>query len=285
MANGHASGWGRNSMIPEHVRQAYRLTGSAHRLTGGSQDAYRAGDVVVKRLVSTSLENPHSFQLAAWLVEQIVDITEDGFRIARPVASCDGAWMTGDGWMAWTFIEGRQASDKDVPAIIDAVRALHRALRSIPKHPLLDQNNSAWGFAHDHCLGSCPDWVHPVLKDWIDALYAKRRPLQPMACQIIHGDLNHENILIAPGLPPGFIDLTPFWASVDFALAMFANWIGPRRGDPSVLRHFEDVPQFDQLFIRAAIRMLLVVSDLDGVEGWETSSEKAAAEIVLDYVS
>jgi len=83
----------------------------------------------------------------------------------------------------------------------------------------------------------------------------------------------------------GFIDLTPFWAPVDFALAMFANWIGPRRGDPSILQYFEDIPCFDQLLIRAAIRMLLVVSHLEGVEGWETSSEKRAAGIVLDYVT
>jgi hypothetical protein len=104
-----------------------------------------------------------------------------------------------------------------------------------------------------------------------------------MACQLIHGDLNRENILIAPGLPPGFIDVTPFWAPVDFALAMFANWIGPRCGDPSVLCHFEGVPYFNQLLLRAVIRMLLVVSELRGVEEWE--SERRAAEIVLDYVS
>ena len=95
--------------------------------------------------------------------------------------------------------------------------------------------------------------------------------------------MNAENILIAPGLPPGFIDLTPFWARVDFALAMFANWIGPRRGDPTPLRHFGDVPHFDQLLIRAAIRMLLIVSHLEGIDEWE--EEKKATEIVLDYIS
>jgi hypothetical protein len=272
-------------VVPEHVRRAYRLAGKACRLPGGSRDAYRVGDVVVKRLVATSLENPHSLTLAPWLAEQIASVPEAGFRIARPVALCNGAWMTNDGWMAWTFIEGRQASAEDVPATVAAARALHQALGPIPKHPLLDQNDCAWGFAHAHCWGSRPNWVHPVLEDWVDALYAIRRPLPPMACQLIHGDLNHENVLVAPGLPAGFIDLTPFWSPVDFALAMFANWIEPRRGDPSVLRHFEDVPHFDQLLIRAAIRMLLVVSDLRGVEGWEKSSEKRATEIVLDYIS
>jgi hypothetical protein len=43
------------------------------------------------------------------------------------------------------------------------------------------------------------------------------------------------------------IDFTPFWAPVDFALAMFANWVGPRQGDASVLRYFKDIAYFDQL--------------------------------------
>ena len=271
------------AVVPEHVRQAYRLAGKARRLPGGVQEAYRVGDVVVKRLVAISLENQHSLTLAPWLAEQIAGIPEAGFRIARPVASRDGAWMTDDGWVAWTFIEGRRAGESDVPAVIEAIRALHRALSHVPKHPLFDQNDSAWGVAHAHCWGDRPAWVHPVLEPWVDALYARLRPLPPMACQLIHGDLNRENILVAPGVPPGFIDVTPFWAPVDFALAMFANWIGPRCEDPSVLRHFENVPYFNQLLLRAAIRMLLIVSELGGVEEWEP--ERRATEIVLDVTS
>jgi hypothetical protein len=270
-------------VVPEHVRRAYRLTGKACWLPGGAQDAYRVGDVVVKRLVAISLENQHSFTLAPWLAEQIASVPEVGFRIARPVALSNGAWMTGDGWVAWTFIEGQRAGASDVPAVIEAIRALHRALGHIPKHPLLDQNDSAWGVAHTHCWSDRPAWVHPVLEPWVDALYARLRPLPPMACQLIHGDLNRENILVAPGLLPGFIDLTPFWAPVDFALAMFANWIGPRCEDPAVLRHFEGVPYFNQLLLRAAIRMLLIVSELGGVEEWEP--ERRATEIVLDVTS
>jgi len=274
-----------SEMIPEHVREAYGLVGHARRFPGGTQDAYRVGDVVVKRLAAMSFENPHSLALAPWLAEQVAGVAEAGFRLPRPVAARDGAWVVGGEWMAWTFIEGRQASAEDVPEVIGAIRALHRALGHIPKHPLLDQNDSAWGVAHIHCWGERPAWVHPVLESRVDALYARLRPLPPMARQLIHGDLNHENIIVAPGLPPGFIDLTPFWAPVDFALAMFANWIGPRRNDPSVLRHFEGIPHFDQLLLRAAIRMLLIVSELGGVEEWEWVSERRATEIVLDVTS
>jgi Ser/Thr protein kinase RdoA (MazF antagonist) len=272
-------------MIPDYVRQAYALQGPARLLPGGSVKVYRVGDLVLKQIHRTSLETPHSLELTPWLAELIAGIAEDGFRIARPVASRGGAWMLPDGWTVSTFVTGRPAGCEDIPAAIPAIRALHGMLAHAPKHPLLDKDDCPWGFAEKHCWGSRPTWVHPMLEEYVDDLYAKRRPVPPMTCQLIHGDLNPENILVAPDLTPGFIDLTPFWSPVDFALAMFANWIGPRRGDRYVLRHFEDIAHFDQLLLRAAIRMLLIVSELHGVKGWEKSSEKHAAEIVLDYVS
>jgi Ser/Thr protein kinase RdoA (MazF antagonist) len=274
---------GPKATIPNHVRRAFDLQGPARLLSGGSVDVYQVGDRVVKPIHLTSLETHHSLELLPWLADLLANVPENGFRISRPLASQDGRWMTADGWTTWTFVHGRPAVPQDIPACIDAIRALHRAISPAPKHPLLDQNDTAWGFAHKHCWGDRPARVHPALADGVDALYARLKPLPPMPSQLIHGDLNAENVLVAPGLPPGFIDLTPFWAPVDFALAMFANWIGPRRGDPTLLRHFGDIPYFDQLLVRAAIRMLLVVSHLEGVDEWE--EEKKAMEIVLDYTS
>jgi Ser/Thr protein kinase RdoA (MazF antagonist) len=121
------------------------------------------------------------------------------------------------------------------------------------------------------------------LEGLVNTLYAKLDHLPPMEWQLIHGDLSPENILIAPEKSPGFIDFTPFWAPVDFAIAIFANFIGPRKNDASVLPYFDDIPHFDQLLLRAAIRMLLVVSELGGVN--ECQTERRAAEIVLDFVS
>jgi hypothetical protein len=51
----------------------------------------------------------------------------------------------------------------------------------------------------------------------------------------------------------------------------------------SVLQHFfEDIPYFHQPLLRAAVRMLLIVSELEGVAGWENAPEKKAAELVLN---
>jgi predicted trehalose synthase len=115
-----------------------------------------------------------------------------------------------------------------------------------------------------------------------DELYGRLQPLPPLRCQLVHGDLNADNVLLAEGCSPAFIDFTPFWAPVGFAVAMFANWIGPRTGDATVLADFEDDPHFPQLLLRASIRMLLVVSELRRVEDWR--AERRAAELVLSYV-
>jgi len=261
------------------------MTGPAVRLSGGTRSAFRVGDLVLKRLHAGSLETEHSLELAPWLAGQLATIKETNFRFARPVPTQDGQWVLQDGWAACTLVEGHPPSSNDIPTVIDAVRALHNAISHIAKHPLLDQNTTAWGFAHRHCWATRPAQVHPALAPLLDQLYAKYQPLPPLQCQLIHGDLNVENILIAPGQAPGFIDFTPFWAPADFAIAMFANWIGPRQGDGSVLQHFENVPHFEQLLLRAAVRMLLIVSALEGVEDWENAPEKHAAELVLGFVS
>ncbi|MGD9029856.1 MAG: phosphotransferase [Anaerolineae bacterium] len=238
--------------------------------------------MVVKQLHARSLESEHSLELAPWLAGKLARVEGEGFRLARPIATRDGRWMLEDGWAAWTFMDGRPVARADVPEAIRAIRALHDALRHLEKHPLLDQNTTAWGVAHRHCWEGPPERVHPLLADLVDKLYARYEPLPPLPWQLVHGDLNAENVLVAPGQAPGFVDFTPFWAPAVFALAMFANWIGPRQGDVSILRCFQQIPHFTQLLLRAAVRMLLVVSELEGVQDWESTPEKRAGELVLD---
>ena len=272
-------------MIPDHVQRAFASTGPAVCLSSGTRPAYRVGNVVLKQLRRTSLESEHSLELAPWLAAELAQIEQVGFRFSMPLATFDNRWVLDDGWTAWTFVKGRPASAADIPTVITAIRAFHEKLGHVSKHPLLDENTTAWGIAHRHCWKNRPDWVHPMLAELVVELYTRYRPLPSLRCQLIHGDLNVDNILVTPGQPPGFIDFTPFWAPVDFAIAMFANWVGPRRGDVQVLRHFGDIPYFRQLLLRSAVRMLLIVSELNGVVGWEKATEKRAAELVLDWLS
>jgi Ser/Thr protein kinase RdoA (MazF antagonist) len=272
------------SMSIAAAARAFGLDGEISALSGGTRSAFRVGDVVLKQIHDTSLENHHSRQLVQWIAGIFATLDTVGFRIPRPRPTSDGAWITDDGWTAWTFLDGSHAEAADVPRCIDATRAFHAALADVPKHPLLDASATPWAFAHRHCFGERPALVHPLLASHVDRLYQLREPIDGLTNQVIHGDLNPENILIASGLAPGFIDMSPFWAPADFALAVFANWIGPRRGNAAVLRHFADVPHFDQLLVRAAIRMLLVMSEGGNLDNWDTSSEHVAVEIVIDYV-
>ena len=79
--------------------------------------------------------------------------------------------------------------------------------------------------------------------------------------------------------------LSPFWGTGEFALAIFANFIGPRQGDIEILKQFAQVADFKQLLIRAAIRMLLVMQYLQQVDAKLCQIELQAAELVIDFVS
>lgn len=272
------------SSLSRLLRQ-FDLEGEPLLLPGGSTQTFRVGNAVLKQVKETSLENNHSPSLAQWIADFYSRIEPAGFRLPQPLAATDQSWITADGWTASRFVEGRHANVADIPACIEAIRALHAALKPIPKHPLMEDNRTPWGYAHRWCWGDKPAFVQPQLRPLVDQLYALRQPVEGPEWQLIHGDLNPENILIAPDLPPAILDFSPFWGPPDFALAIFANFIGPRRGDASVLHHFETIPAFAQLLLRAGIRMLLVMAVINHLEDWETCSEKRAAELIVDYIS
>lgn len=270
--------------LVETLRQ-FGLSAELYQLPGGSQPTFRVGHAVLKRVNETSLENNHSPQLIQWVADFTTGLEVRDVRLPQPIATMDGRWITDDGWTAWTFLDGQHAMLSDIPACITGIAAFHQALARIAKHPLMDDNRTPWGQAHQWCWGAPPPGIQPQLRPLIEQLYILRQPIQTAPFQLIHGDLNPENILIAPGLPPAILDFSPFWAPADFALAIFANWIGPRRGDAAVLKQFAHIPNFAQLLIRAALRMLLVMVVIDRLDDWETLSEKRAAELVIEYVA
>lgn len=267
------------------ILDQFNLKGNVQALPGGTRTAFKVGDVVLKQVHAESLENNHSPALAAWIAEFSATLPQTGFRIPRPVPTRQGEWITKNGWTAWTYLTGRHARPVDIKACIDAIRALHEALKGIPQHPLMVINSTPWGLAHRWCWGDKPEDIQPQLQPLVYRLYRIRTPLPALEMQLIHGDLSAENILVAPDLPPAILDLSPFWGTPDFALAIFANFIGPRQGDLSVLEYFKHIPHFDQLLVRAAIRMLLVMAVIDHLQDWQTCPEKRAAEMIISYLS
>jgi uncharacterized protein (TIGR02569 family) len=268
----------------QDVLDAFNIQASPEQLSGGSQPTFKAGNVVLKRVKETSLENNHSPELIQWIAAFSQALKQDGFRFPKALQTKAGKWITKDGWTAWTVVEGRHSTKADVVGVIAGIIAFHKALAGIQKNPLMDENQTAWGKADRWCWGEKPEPIHPIVEPLVHTLYELRRPVEGLKDQLIHGDLSLANILIAPHLPPAFLDLSPFWRPVEFALGMYANWVGPRQGDKAVLNYFEHMKAFDQMLIRASIRMLLVMHVLGDLEDWETCSEKKAAELVISYV-
>jgi hypothetical protein len=80
---------------------------------------------------------------------------------------------------------------------------------------------------------------------------------------------------------PGIIDISPYWRPIEFALAVYAYWIGPFKDDFEVLKYFEDIEYFDQMMFRAALRMILIQQEFGRSES--ALKEIAVAEKILSH--
>lgn len=259
------------------VATAFGLNESVVPLPGGEGRTYRSGDIVLRR------EGDGMIAEAEWLAALFAGIEPDGFRVSRPVRTRGGGFIAGGEWSAWTFVAGKPATAEDIPAIIPAVRRFHTALVAAPRPAHLDGRLTPWDRADRWAWGELPDAVPGPFREPLRQLASVRRPLDGLPDQLIHGDLNPDNILIALGLPPAIIDFTPYWRPADFGLAVAAYWLGPYVGDAAVLRQFAAVPQFDQLLVRAALRMLLTPVAFGA--GRIADEYRAATEIVCRHIA
>ncbi len=194
----------------QNVLDAFNIQASPEQLSGGSQPTFKVGNVVLKRVKETSLENNHSPELVRWIAEFSQTLKQDGFRFPKALQTKERKWITKDGWTAWTVVEGRHSTKEDVVGVIEGIIAFHKALAGIQKNPLMDENQTAWGKADRWCWGEKPEHIHPIVEPLVNTLYELRRSVEGLKDQLIHGDLSLANILIAPHLPPAFIDLSPF---------------------------------------------------------------------------
>jgi uncharacterized protein (TIGR02569 family) len=246
------------------VAGAFGVDREATLLPAGlDQRTFRSGDVVLRRLGEGAEEE------ARWTAALFSRIEQRGFRVPTPIRARNGGWLV-RGWTAETFLAGRPAGAADAPQVAAGIDAFHRALVGAPlpafRRGIADPN--PWDRADAWAWGELPAPIDPRLTEPLGRLAALRRPLPGLPHQLIHGDLNPDNILIGPkgsGLAPGIIDMTPYWRPAGYAAAVAAYWLGPYRGDAAVLDSFAPVPHFPQLLVRAALRMLLTFRDLRDV--------------------
>src|SRR6266700_184222 len=119
----------------QDVSDAFNIQAFPEPLSGGSQPTFKVGNVVLKRVQETSLENNHSPELIPWIAEFSQALKQDGFRFPKALQTKERKWITPDGWTAWTVVEGRHSTKADVVGVIAGIVAFHQALAGIPKNP------------------------------------------------------------------------------------------------------------------------------------------------------
>jgi len=256
-----------------NVLKQFGIDGEIIFLPGGEERTYRVGNIVLKHLYKDTLE--YSLQISEWFSK----IKEDGFRIPRPILTIDGKWVTENRWSAWTFLEGNHDYNDHIKKTIDAIIAFHKALKGLPKPKFLEIVDSPYIKADKYAWENIPNQIHSDVKEMVQKLYKVRKSVDGLENQLIHGDLNPDNILISDTLPPAIIDIAPYWRPVEFALAVYAYWIGPWRDDKEVLKYFSEVKEFNQMLVRAGIRMLLIMSEFNKINDLE--KYKKATNIIL----
>ena len=182
-------------------------------LAGGQGGSWRVGRLVLKHVGT----DPVTAEELRWLGTAVE--STPSVRVAAPVPATDGSWVV-SGWAATPFLEGAPAGWR-WGDVLDAGRALHRSWARLPRPSFLDRRRSPWDIGSRRAFGEEPmDVATPGLRPLVDRLAAVLRPV-PEASQLVHGDLGG-NVLLADGLPPAVIDLSPYWRPPGWALAVVA---------------------------------------------------------------
>ncbi len=132
--------------------------------------------------------------------------------------AADGAWVV-EGWGAVSVLPGATASEgvADWRRVVAAARALHAATASLVRPALLDQRTDPWAVADRAAWDEGPASVAPGRDELVARLRAAlAAPASLGPAQLVHGDLT-DNVLLAPGEPPGIIDVSPYWRPASYA--------------------------------------------------------------------
>lgn len=225
--------------------------GFLQRLDGGQGRTWVVGDLVLKPVGDVAE--------AEWVGAVLHDLPERGFRLSRPVQSRGGRWAVA-GWSAWSRVDGSHDVSPRWTEVLAAGKALHDALREVPRPDFLDARGNIWVDGERAAWeDDAPRVIHKSLAPLAEQLAAFRRPNRAPE-HIVHGDLTG-NVLFAETLAPAIIDFTPYWRPVSFASAVVVVDAIAWHGATAVLA--DALPDTDEprsMLARAAL-FRLITSD------------------------
>lgn len=159
---------------------------------------------------------PGGGPLHEWLAGALAGVTLDGFRLATPVCTRDGAWEFA-GWSATRWVQGGAPDTAAVSTwreVLTAGRAFHRAVAHLDRPDFLDARQDWWARADRAVWDERDICFRPEFAALARRLRGALEPLGPS--QIVHADLTN-NVLFAAGLPPAVIDISPYWRPPAYA--------------------------------------------------------------------
>jgi uncharacterized protein (TIGR02569 family) len=258
------------------VAKAFGVSPDIALLPGGSdQKTFRSGEVVLRFLGDFAADAGN------WNADLFDRLDQQGFRVAKPRRAAEGSWVV-NGWVAEEFLVGESVTLQDVPEAISAITAFHHALVGVPLPEYRKHARTLWDRAGEWAWGDIPERIDPRLFALASRLATLRTPVH-LPDQLIHGDLNPDNILVADELPPAIIDLAPCWRPAPLALAVLAYWLGPYRGNAGILEHFRDITAFDQMLVRAGLWKAL--SQRNPEQPTHLEQHELAAGIIENFVT
>lgn len=249
-----------NAVPPPAVLDAFSAKGTPVPLVGGQGRSILVGGFVFK-----PAEGPEDeVEWAASLFEKLAP--DSGFRVPLPLRASDGRTVV-DGWTASEFLTGEPGPQGHWAGVLSAGRAIHAALRQVPRPDFLDQRTHPWAVGDRVAWGEQDVDVVEDLAAPFSALLELRRPVKQDAAQLMHGDLTG-NVLFAADEAPAVIDFSPFWRPPVFAEAIVVAdgllWFDL----PSdLLTDGSDHPDWQQMLIRALIFRLVAHSQSAGPSG------------------
>lgn len=244
----------------------------AHRLGGGTSVAWRAGDIVLKQS-----PGPAEARCLAETNAGLPDIAACRFQRPVPAPGHDGEWEI-DGWVAWRWIKGETlpARARD---IVLAARAYHALIAQLPWEVALVSRDDPWARADRVAFGEARAEYPAEYQTMLAPFLAE--PLPDLPIQRVHGDLTG-NVVFAPGLSPGIIDLTLYWRPAAFAEAVVLidqSWFASEP-DPTACA---DTPALTAMLRRAAARRIAEQPEQVAAFGKDATEALSVAQRIANW--
>lgn len=240
-------------------------------LRGGQGRTWSDGRVVLKPVDNPAEHVWVAEVCAAWVHHDVV-------RVPRPLRSLDGAWVHG-GWAAHEWAAGRDASmAADSAEIRQAGEDFHRLVSGLERPGFLDDRDDPWAHGDRVAWEGAEPEGDPVTRALVRRI---RSAFEPVASppQVLHGDIGG-NVLLADGLPPAVIDWPPYFRPAGFALAVTATDAVCWEGVPlQILDEWSDVPEWDQLLLRALAYRIGTVGRGEALREWAMPSIEHADRV------